>query len=276
MSDIKLKDQINWLEDQISVLEPSGSEAYSIPESILETLKNFTDNARKQPAFTDSEYRILLSALDLERKFCERIDQGTNNENGSANDLLTIMDSIQTKIKMLQYPGTSKSEIIGIGKKCITQGSMRKRIIFVSSRKSQTVATIPIIFDWRALEEDVYAEYAPKIENGIIFSGDYLGTIRVGDLKCELQIYTRSDETSEESGTWIGLDLYVGGVNTGYAYGRNHYPYDSVASADYKLGKMEYTDFQKAIEQKVIEIVQNAHYVKTDLVKKICEKLHVW
>lgn len=49
--------------------------------------------------FTDDEYRILLSALSRERKVCEKID----NECEGNKNLTMIMDSIERKIKMVQY-----------------------------------------------------------------------------------------------------------------------------------------------------------------------------
>lgn len=49
--------------------------------------------------FTDDEYRILLSALSRERKVCEKID----NECEGNKNLTMIMDSIERKIKTVQY-----------------------------------------------------------------------------------------------------------------------------------------------------------------------------
>lgn len=49
--------------------------------------------------FTDDEYRILLSALSRERKVCEKID----DECEGNKNLTMIMDSIERKIKVVQY-----------------------------------------------------------------------------------------------------------------------------------------------------------------------------
>ena len=49
--------------------------------------------------FTDDEYRILLSALSRERQVCEKVD----NECDGDKNLTMIMDSIERKIKAIQY-----------------------------------------------------------------------------------------------------------------------------------------------------------------------------
>lgn len=49
--------------------------------------------------FTDDEYRILLSALSRERKVCEKIDAECEGD----KNLTMIMDSIERKIKTIQY-----------------------------------------------------------------------------------------------------------------------------------------------------------------------------
>lgn len=51
--------------------------------------------------FTDDEYRILLSALSRERQVCEKVDA----ECGGEKNLSMIMDSIERKIKTIQYKG---------------------------------------------------------------------------------------------------------------------------------------------------------------------------
>ena len=49
--------------------------------------------------FTDDEYRILLSALSRERQVCKKVD----NECEGDKNLTMIMDSIERKIKAVQY-----------------------------------------------------------------------------------------------------------------------------------------------------------------------------
>lgn len=98
----ELQKQINWLAEQVSILTPSGQEAYEIPESILELLKEIKsgDNGTtrsSQSFFSDEEYRIVLAALGRERKICKKLD-------GNGHSLCDIMDNIEKKIKRIQYP----------------------------------------------------------------------------------------------------------------------------------------------------------------------------
>lgn len=51
--------------------------------------------------FTDSEHRILLSALTRERKVCEELDQESSNQ--SSMPLVPLVDSIEKKISKMQY-----------------------------------------------------------------------------------------------------------------------------------------------------------------------------
>ena len=50
--------------------------------------------------FTDSEYRILLRALSREKEVCEQVDKDCGGE----HKLIRIMNSIERKIKSVQYP----------------------------------------------------------------------------------------------------------------------------------------------------------------------------
>lgn len=53
--------------------------------------------------FTDTEYRILLSALRREREVCEMVDKDCGD-----HKLIRIMNSIDRKIKRIQYENYKK------------------------------------------------------------------------------------------------------------------------------------------------------------------------
>lgn len=53
----------------------------------------------KPTYFSDPEYRLLLSALNRERKICEVV----NKECKGKNDLILMMNNIQRKIQDIQY-----------------------------------------------------------------------------------------------------------------------------------------------------------------------------
>lgn len=238
--------------------------------------------------FTDEEYRILLSALGRERKVCEQIVAKDDDK-----DLLRIMSSIEHKIKCIQYPdktkcsqnqvGNDKYSMLEIGKnhKCINN-EMRRRTLFIKKKDDTKVTLCPIIFDWRAFTDMDYADYKSKMENSLLYSGDYIGCVRIGDLLIDLSVYSKQQDGPiiEIDDAHLCLQLYVGGVDTGYAYGRNSYPYDCVDDAAYKFSdemtSEGYFEFQRKIENKVIDIIRNSKYSKADLVEKATEKLHVW
>ncbi len=52
--------------------------------------------------FTDSEYRILIKALSREREVCEKVD----SDCGEDHKLIRVMNSIEKKIKDIQYGKT--------------------------------------------------------------------------------------------------------------------------------------------------------------------------
>ncbi len=238
--------------------------------------------------FTDDEYRILLSALGRERKVCEQLEAKDDDK-----DLLRIMSSIEHKIKCIQYPdkikcsqnqvGNDKYSMLEIGKKhkCINN-EMRRRTLFVKETNKTKVTLFPIIFDWRAFTDMDYADYKSKMENSLLYSGDYIGCVRIGNLLIDLSVYSKQQDGPiiEIDDAHLCLQLYVGGVDTGYAYGRNSYPYDCVDDAAYKFNDAMtsegYFEYQKKIENKIIDIMRNSKYSKADLVEKATEKLHVW
>lgn len=68
-----------------------ADDAIKIVERAMRRMKDETH-------FTDTEYRILLKALGRERKVCEMVDRDCGD-----HKLIHIMNSIETKIKRIQY-----------------------------------------------------------------------------------------------------------------------------------------------------------------------------
>lgn len=93
-----------------------------------------------QSFFTDEEYRILLSALGRERKVCEQLASKDNDK-----VLPYIMDSIESKIKRIQYPKYVIFEI-GSNHKHITD-QMRLRYLFnkvmITNQKWKIACFVP-------------------------------------------------------------------------------------------------------------------------------------
>lgn len=120
------------------------------------------------------------------------------------------------------------------------------------------------------------------MENSLLCSGDYIGCVRVGDLSIDLSVYSEQQDgpITEDDEAHLCLQLYVGGVDTDYAYGRNGYPYDCVDDAGYQFSddmtSDTYTDFQTKIENKIVDLLRDSKYDKADFAEKATEKLHVW
>lgn len=85
---IKLKKINNKISEDYNKLEEEYLDKVST-EEILDTV-------HCQPYFTDREYRLVLAALGRERKVCEQVDK-------NCEGLLKLMDSIERKIKWIQY-----------------------------------------------------------------------------------------------------------------------------------------------------------------------------
>ena len=140
----------------------------------------------------------------------------------------------------------------------------------------------PVIFDWRAFESADYTEYETKMDKCMLASGDYLGCVRIGDLSMDLSVYSRQQDgmITNNDEAKLCLDMYVGGVDTGYAYGRNGYPYDRVDDGSYRFEDTmiayDYPTFQTLVENKIVEIIRNSSYSEADLVSKMFGEPHVW
>ena len=149
--------------------------------------------------------------------------------------------------------------------------------------EDQTLHTFEI--DWRDFTENDYETYKRKLRQVELYSGDYLGSIRVGDILIDLSVYSdqQSTEIALDDDARLRLKFYVGGVDTGYGYGQFGYPYNCIQSAEYDFddamdGYYDYEEFRMDVHFKVIEIISKAAdaYHAADLIEKAEEKLHVW
>lgn len=239
----------------------------------------YQNNQKKTKTyFSDEEYRILLSALNRERKVCQKIDKTGSDIN--CISLGCIMDALEEKIRKIQYPRVSKILMLGIPLKSPKDGMRQRRLTLKDD--SGTVVKQPVIFDWRAFESADYTEYEAKMENSLLYSGDYIGCVRIGDLLIDLSVYSRQQDgpITEDDEVNLCLDMYVGGIDTGYAYGRNGYPYDRVDDGSYRFEDemiaYDYPTFQTLVENKIVEMIRNSSYITSDLISKMLGEPHVW
>lgn len=115
-------------------------------------------------------------------------------------------------------------------------------------------------FVWDLTEE--------KFNSMIAFIGDpdhdeeFFGCLRIGDICFDIQGYDNVNE----------LSLFVGGVDSGYGYGKDGYPYDHI---DYYRNTIEegmsfekYKERTEALAKKLIR--------ENGLIDKANQPLHVW
>lgn len=108
-------------------------------------------------------------------------------------------------------------------------------------------------------------------------SGEYVGSVRTGNLCFDIIDW----------GNHLWFDLYVGGVDTGYGYGTENYPYDycDVASFAWNddLTDVSDGDFKMELEKYIENHINTFKEYDTDfkaihvnLVDKANEELREW
>ena len=128
-------------------------------------------------------------------------------------------------------------------------------------------------FNWDNFDERAYNKAVKYCRNASVFTDDYVGAARVGDLCFDL-VFRETDNDAERLFTY---DLYVGGVDNGYDYGIDGYPYefcDGGCFCDESLD-LPYEEFKKYAEKEMTDYI-NSHSSWYDLGKKALEPLHIW
>lgn len=88
--------------DNVIVYQKKGAKEYlSTMDKDYHLVREFIkeQKSREEHLFTDEEYRILLKALSREREVCEKVDRDCGDE----HKLIRIMDSIERKVRNIQY-----------------------------------------------------------------------------------------------------------------------------------------------------------------------------
>ena len=133
-------------------------------------------------------------------------------------------------------------------------------------------------FKWNLQPE--FAEYKKnqksygKDDEG---SGEYVGCARCGNLCFDIMDW----------GNHLWFDLYVGGVDTGYGYGDDEYPYDycDVASFKWDADLTDTTDevFESTVERYIEEhicafgsYITDVKAITVSLIDKASERLREW
>lgn len=132
-------------------------------------------------------------------------------------------------------------------------------------------------FKWNIADEHRWDRYKKEQGEEESDSGNYIGSVRAGDLCFDIL----------EWGNHLWLDLYVGGVDTGYGYGADGYPYDFcdfLGFAWYDIIR-DTTDaeFKEQVEKHITEILKkNPEYttdtrnIKVNLIEKANMEMQEW
>lgn len=109
---------------------------------------------------------------------------------------------------------------------------------------------------------------------------DFIGEVRTGNICFDMV------EREAEGKYYLWADLYVGGIDSGYGYGLNNYPYDFVDDTDYvwdseKLQGLDVETVKNLIEEKLDELISNSklvHFkdIQYSLIDKANEQLKMW
>lgn len=128
-------------------------------------------------------------------------------------------------------------------------------------------------FDWTNFTKNDFTDYCAKAENNMFVADDYTGCVRVGALCFDLVV--RFDENDK---WWLSYDLYVGGVNTGYAYTASGYPYDYAEGGDFEdtMISMTYEEFQNYAKAAFEKFITTWPYKEASLIEKANEPLNIW
>lgn len=132
---------------------------------------------------------------------------------------------------------------------------------------------------WR-LNEDEFERYKvnqhnPEYQLEGSGDGNYIGCVRCGELCYDIL----------EWGNHIWFDLYVGGVDTGYGYGKDNYPYDycDVASFSfwYDVSNYSVKEFKNVLSAYIREELKTVvgYYVygeEVNLIEKANKELKEW
>lgn len=108
-------------------------------------------------------------------------------------------------------------------------------------------------------------------------NGEYVRSVRTGNLCFDMINW----------GNHLWFDLYVGGVDSGYGYGVNDYPYDYCNEASFRWNKdltnVSDEEFEKESEEYIEEFINVKKEYTTDikaihvnLLDKANEELRVW
>lgn len=136
-----------------------------------------------------------------------------------------------------------------------------------------------MLFFWTKTNEETWKKFVDAIVEKEFdvahMEGEYLGSCHVGDLCFDVRAWS-----PDESWCGWGFELFCGGVDTGYNYSEDGYPWDEAGYGDFPDRCLHYdlSVFQKRAEEVFEKFIveQNKEYKEADLEAKAREPLHIW
>lgn len=112
--------------------------------------------------------------------------------------------------------------------------------------------------------------------DGIVNTAGVVGCCRVGNLVFDIRAWGQMPNK-----VGLGYELYVGGVDNGYNWTSDGYPYDLVDDyGEFPIDviEMDLKDFESMAEKVFEKFINDVatRYKHADLIAKANEPLHVW
>ena len=123
-------------------------------------------------------------------------------------------------------------------------------------------------FDWQDFSESRYNETRAKMNDNPAHDGLFVGCVRVGELCFDLVLRDYGEPKPS-----LDYDLYVGGIDDGYGYGKDCYPY-TYAEGGMLQTCADYDTFKATAEQEFVNYINS--YGAYDLPTKAAMPLHTW
>lgn len=128
-------------------------------------------------------------------------------------------------------------------------------------------------FNWNGFTEEDFVDYCAKMENNQVCDGDFIGCVTVGDLCFDLIVRENNNDLV------LDYDLYIGGIDDGYSYGKDNYPYTEGGGRNFEdtMISLTYDKFIESAEKSFVDYIFNSNYAeKYHLVEKANKPLHIW
>lgn len=121
-------------------------------------------------------------------------------------------------------------------------------------------------FHWNMTKEDWrdINNYEAQLETGM----DSVGQCRIGDLCFDFTLRDYEDQIN------LDYDLYVGGVDTGYGYGEDNYPYDYGDGSGWNIKDIlvfSFDEFRSFAEKEMAKYINSC-----GCADKAKQPLHIW